>query len=305
MNIPNYIKLTLRLLLGAFFIVTAILKLFSLDHFELYIYSFNVMNFVLATVAARVIIAFEFLLGAFLMLKCFYRYVWWLMLLTLTGFTFFLIYVALFRQDSNCHCMGNLIELNPIESIIKNIISIAALIFVGKQSESVFRFKKPVIGVVFCVSILVPFVAFPMDVLYNAFRTEHAMVNPEAFEILKQDSAFVSTVDIDQDKHIIAVVASGCKFCKISSTKLNQIIDKNSLHKDKIIFVIWGDTASVRDFQNETQTRDYKYALINPLTAIDVTFGHFPTFIYTENGAVTNAVDFRGMNEEDVVTVLK
>ena len=37
------------------------------------------------------------------------------------GFTLFLIYTAIYRNDANCHCFGSFIEINPVESIIKNI----------------------------------------------------------------------------------------------------------------------------------------------------------------------------------------
>ena len=46
LNSLNIIKLIIRLLLGVFFISTAVLKLLSIDSFEVYIYSFGIVNYV-------------------------------------------------------------------------------------------------------------------------------------------------------------------------------------------------------------------------------------------------------------------
>ena len=119
--------------IGSVFVIAAILKLISIDEFEIYIYSFNLLSFFLTTFVSRIIIAGEFVLGLFLILGINYKFTWRTTFITLILFTLFLIYVAIFRQDSNCHCFGELIQLNPLESIIKNLILIVFLI-IGKLS---------------------------------------------------------------------------------------------------------------------------------------------------------------------------
>ena len=53
-------------LVGGVFIIAAILKLISIDEFEIYIYSFNIFSFLLTTFVSRIIIIGEFILGLFL-----------------------------------------------------------------------------------------------------------------------------------------------------------------------------------------------------------------------------------------------
>ena len=48
-------------------------------------------------------------------------------MIVLILFTLFLIYTAIFRNDTNCHCFGELVELSPVESIIKNVIAMILL----------------------------------------------------------------------------------------------------------------------------------------------------------------------------------
>ena len=122
--------------IGGVFIIAAILKLISIDEFEIYIYSFNIFSFLLTTFVSRIIIIGEFILGLFLILKINYRFVWKTSLIILILFTLFLTYVAIFRRDSNCHCFGELIELNPLESIVKNLILILLLLLSQQSAVS-------------------------------------------------------------------------------------------------------------------------------------------------------------------------
>ncbi|MBR3914599.1 MAG: DoxX family protein [Bacteroidales bacterium] len=125
----NYklIKDILRIGIGGMFVIAAILKLMSIDEFEIYIYSFNVLNFLLTSFVSRIIIAGEFILGLFLILKVNYKFTWNATMTVLILFTLFLIYVAISRNDTNCHCFGQLVELSPVESIIKNVIAMILL----------------------------------------------------------------------------------------------------------------------------------------------------------------------------------
>jgi thiol-disulfide isomerase/thioredoxin len=263
---------------------------------------------------ARAVIAFEFLLGAFLMLKCFYKYVWWLTIFTLIAFTLFLLYVAFFRNDANCHCMGEFIKLNPLQSIIKNVICIVPLLFIKNQEEIHFRFKKWVVGLIFAVALIVPFVVFPMDTLYNKFTAKEDLINESVLVRMQQDSVQNAEsgtqnaggrLDVDEGNYLVAVVASGCKYCKLSSLKITEIVDKNQLNKDRILFLIWGSPASIEKFKADTHTDDYHFQLMqDPNVFLNLSFGKFPTFFYTENGKMTKTFDYRGLEESDMCKIL-
>ena len=297
-------KLILRILIGIMFLTTATLKLLSIDEFELYIYSFGIFNYISVTVLARFVIAFEFLLGLFLLLKQFYKQVWWLMQLTLIGFTLFLIYVALFRNDANCHCFGDFVELNPLHSIIKNVLTIALLLFVRKETDYQLRYRKIVIGTCFAVAVILPFVVFPMDAVYNKFRSPKDPINIVAFEKLQQDTT-LRNFNIEQGNYLLAFYIPRCKFCRLSMKKVNAIVNKYQLDIDRIKIFICGDDSAVDEFKNETEALDYQFFQISPILAIDITYGHFPTFIYISNQELKNCVDLRGIEEEDIVQFLQ
>ena len=116
------VKLILKILLGLVFILSGVLKLIDVDKFELYVYSFNFLSLSLSYIAARLLIAFEFLLGVALVVNIFNKYVMRTTLITLVGFTLFLLYLILIGRTDNCHCFGEYVQFNPIESIVKNVI---------------------------------------------------------------------------------------------------------------------------------------------------------------------------------------
>ena len=177
------LRLTIRLLLGVFFIGTAVLKLLSIDSFEIYIYSFGLFSYTWTTFISRLLIFIELLIGISLIFKICLKKTWWLTMVMMVGFTLFLIYAAIFRNDSNCHCFGSLIELNPSQSIIKNIIVLVLLFFIRNEESHDY---KPVlrkwltVGIVL-VSLIVSFVLLPMDVVYNRIYSEKDNVNTVAF----------------------------------------------------------------------------------------------------------------------------
>ena len=125
---------------GSVFIIAAILKLISIDEFEIYIYSFDIFSFLLTTFVSRFIIIGEFVLGLFLILKINYKTTWRLAFISLILFTLFLVYVAIFRNDDNCHCFGELVELSPLESIVKNLILIVLLLLCRRTK---FKAQSP------------------------------------------------------------------------------------------------------------------------------------------------------------------
>ena len=304
MKAKDIILLILRLLIGALFITTAIMKLLTIDEFEAYIYSFNIFNFLLSTLVARVVIMAELLFGICLMAKLLYKYAWWLTLLMLVGFTFFLIYVAIFRNDTNCHCFGDIVQVNPPLSILKNVVTIVLMLFIRKEEDYQFKWKKWAIVAAFAVSFIVPFCVFPMDAIYNKFVSPVDEVNIVAFERVMADST-MTDFDIHEGNYVVAVYASGCKYCKMSAKRVNLMMEKLGIDSSRFQILIWGNSAHIQQFREETNCEKYPWHFISPFDAIDVVYGKFPTFILTHDGQVIQVVDYRGMDESMLVEHLK
>ena len=299
------LKTIIRIGIGAFFIVSAILKLLSIDQFELYIYSFNIVGFTLSGLAARAIIAAEILLGILLIVKVKYKAAWWLALLMLIGFSFLLIYVILFRNDSNCHCMGDLVEIKPSLSLIKNLVAIALMMCIRKEEDYHFRGRIAVLVVAFIVAIVPPFILFPVDNVYNLiYKTDNLNYNETEFNALMADST-MQEVSFDAGNYIVGVVASGCEFCHTGGLKMSEIVSNNQLDSSRVVYLIWGDSTSIRQFQTETMSDSFRFIQISPIRAIHIVNGQFPTYLFMHDGDVQSTADLHHLTEKKVTSHLQ
>ncbi len=211
-------KNIVRWLLGALFVASAIMKLLSIDTFQIYVFSFNILSFAFTEIAARLLIFTELVLGLMLILKLHYRPVWWLSTLLTAGFTLFLCYVVLFRHDANCHCFGDIIEVDPLTSIFKNLFLIVLFIFIYNSGNKHLSFykkevgseeapkQKLTLGLVdsdfrplyrkWCYAVLavggfvVSFVLFPPNAIYSQIFTKNDLVNVPLFDKSYADSSF-------------------------------------------------------------------------------------------------------------------
>lgn len=301
------LKNIIRIGIGAVFVIAAILKLLSIDEFEMYIYSFNVFNFLVTTFVARIIIAAEILLGFFLIFNLYYRSTWKVSVLTLIFFTVFLIYLLLFRNDDNCHCFGDIIEMSPLQSVGKNLIMLFLLFLVRDKNENK---SNKILTVIFCaISFFVSFVLLPADSIYNMiYSSDDNISSIDLYEsfgevdkiVFEGDSLVIDTTavfNLESKNEIIAVVSSGCKYCKIGLKKLSMIMKRQEIAPEKLNIFIWGSEKGISRFRQETLTEDYDFWHIMPNKAIDVCLGKFPTFIWLEDAEVTKVGDLRAIDD--------
>jgi thioredoxin-related protein len=291
------------------FIIAAILKLISIDEFELYIYSFDILDFLLTTLFSRLLIAGELVLGLLLVFKMCYKFTWRATLSVQIVFTLFLAYVLAFRNDSNCHCFGELVELSPLESIVKNIVVIGGLFFIKTQrrrdAETQSKFVKKIL---LAAAVIIPFVVTPMDSVYKMiYSSEKEISTVDFYETLDKvvkmdfvdnDIVFDSTAQIKMDgKQMVVIVSSGCKYCRLGVKKLSMMMRKNDIKSDNVKIFIWGSREGILNFKDETLTDDFSYWHIMPHEAVDITLGRFPTFIILEEKEIVNISDFRDIDE--------
>lgn len=321
-KIADITKLTIRLLLGALFIVAAVLKIISIDNFEIYIFSFNIFSFVTTAFLARLIIAAELFLGLCLIFKVYFKQIWWLTMLMMLGFSLFLIYAMIFRNDSNCHCFGSLVELDPKMSFVKNIITIALLLTIKKEESHIYKpiLRKWIFGIVIAISLIASFFIVPMDAIYNKIYSERQDVNTVAFQNSLNDSTYINylkvlpeksgdsvvftrekqLLDLNHGRHLINYALSGCKFCKTGAEKITLMFDRHGISHDKLVFVLVGGDVSASKFIKETNTFDYKHWRIPIPIMMDITFGSFPLYIFVEDGKIVKSGDFRIIDEKEL-----
>lgn len=293
-------KQILRLLIGCMFVAAAVMKLLTLDEFEIYIYSFKLFSYTFSTLAARVVVAAELVLGAFFIAKIFYRQVWLLIQAMLVGFSFLLIFVLLYRNDANCHCFGDIVQLNPVGSLVKNLLTIGMLFLIRKEEDFQFKGKRWFVWAVIVAGFVVPFVFFTPDAVYNKIKNPNDKINVAAYNQALTDSSFIA-LPLEHGRFMVGFFASGCKYCKQSLLKVNMIMERHHIPNTNFKYYIWGSDEDIKFFKEETSTQDIQHCVISPIIAINITSGAFPVYALVENGKIVTSFDYRGIDE----TVLK
>ena len=129
----------LKMLLGMLFLFSAAAKLVAVENFEIYIYSFHLLSLGLSFVLARIVIAGELLLGAWLLSNKFHRLACLTNFVVLILFSLFLGYVMLIGRTDDCHCFGSVAAFTPAQSLLKNAVLLLLLLFVWRYADSGWR----------------------------------------------------------------------------------------------------------------------------------------------------------------------
>jgi hypothetical protein len=229
------------------------------------------------------------------------------------GFTIFLVYIYKFRKDANCYCFGNIIEVNPLDSVLKNMIIIFFLLFIRNEDDYRFPCKRLIMGIFIAIAIVVPFIVLPMDLVYNKVAAVlnkdavHSQINETAFVELFQDST-LQHIEF-RENQMVVVYTAGCSFCKLGMKKIKSIFEKNSISQEKLVILILGNEEYIQKFQKETESQNFVFHMINErevaIKAQKAIYGTFPTFIYVKNDLPIKAVDLRRLYENDVVDFLQ
>lgn len=126
----------LKMLLGIFFVVSALAKFVAIDNFNIYVFSFGVFSYNFAVIIGWLAVSTELLLGVALITNRHHRWVCLANVLLLLGFTLFLVYAHLLGRTDSCHCMGDLLPFDPVRSILKNAVLLLLLLFVWKFANA-------------------------------------------------------------------------------------------------------------------------------------------------------------------------
>lgn len=292
------LKVLAGILLGLVFAISSVAKLSSLESFELYIFSFGYAGFDLCSIAARLIIIAEFLLGIFLAFNILPRLTRWLTGLSLAGFSIFLLWRAFIGDVESCHCMGNMVDMNPMQSLIKNIILALLLAYVWKDHGRILKHQIPVACITSAAIIIVVFLAFPPDFYYRGSSESHDL-SEEAFRPVA-DSLGLST-----GKRAVCFYSGSCEHCKHCVSKMAGIISRHSLPKDSV-FVLFMQTHENQDsvatsfFTENGEGLVLPYDYLHPVEFIPLTNGSMPLVVLFEDGELVKEYDYLSINEKEL-----
>jgi len=274
------LPLILRYVIGLVFLVSAYSKLIAPGIVEIILVAHGIVaSRETAALFVRLLVGFEFALG-FLFFQPNYlkKVVLPASLLFLLGFTIYLVYTGYILGDTqNCGCFGSMIEMLPLESIIKNIFLIAGILWLYKLiKEDGNKIILPL--TILIVSVAAVFLICP--------------IKSEKDSKFSGYTNFIGKgrVDLSDGKVILAVYNTECEHCQELAKEIN-VLSKSSKKFPEFysLFFSEGDI-SIDSFKVMTGY-NFPYRMIDARTFFDL-IGTSPPRIYLlENGVVKETWD--------------
>ena len=288
----NIISWVIRILISVLFLVSAYAKVYHEPSAYFSITTFEQKQLVplgfdssLAAFFSRTLIALEFTLGILILLPFQLKRV--VIPITIGILAFFSIHLGiqiyLTGNAGNCGCFGALIEMTPLEAIIKNVLAIGLLVilyFLQKSNQFVKNdlwFFSPV----FYLFLALLFIYIPIK------------KSPE-----KKISEFSDVVpSVDDGKVLLCFFAAGCDHCRSTMRSLDSLnsIYVNDFPRIEIVFME-EETEKIPEFF-EYAGNTYAYQILDIPTFYEVLTWErdTPGVFYMWNGNIITS--YNGINE--------
>lgn len=299
--------------MGLFFCVSSVLKLVSVDDFELYIFSFGFAAFDLCSLAARLVIVGELILGLGLISGWWHNFVNSVTAAILVAFSGFLIWRMAVGDEGSCHCFGSLVEMNPVQSLVKNVVAMIVLAFVWSRPTELFstangaaestgsgravrlakwtyRHRGAVAAVISVLASLTILIINPPDCWFRWTRGESHELNEAEFR------PYADSTGVNSGRKIVCFYSVNCEHCRHCAAKMAGIIRRNGISPGSVFCFFMQDyvdmTGPVSLFFNEYgEGLQLPYHWIYPLQFIPLTNGSMPLVCLFDNGSLVKEYD--------------
>lgn len=289
----------MKVLLGLVFIVSAILKVFDMDRFEIYVYSFHFFSLNFSFLAARAAIIVELVLGIGLVSNTLHKMYWWGSMAMLLGYTLLLIYALHLGRTDSCHCFGDFLQFDPKQSLVKNGILMFLFLLIYRMEGWQTPFRWLILCLAVMTSTIGVFVASPPDNLTSYSNPEHNLQKELFDEML--DETPLDTLNLREGKQVVAFFSTGCEYCQMAAQKLSLMQRFHGFPADDITFVFMGNEEGVSRFYEESASMHYRNVLYpDVVRLLEVINGNFPVIVLMDNGEVVREYGFRNMDETEI-----
>lgn len=292
--------LVLKMMLGVLFLVSAIAKFLGMDQFEVYVYSFGFFPLSTCFLLARLIVGCEMLLGIGLLANLCSRLVNTATIIALTLFTLFLGYVVLIGRTDSCQCFGQLVNIDPVQSIIKNAILLTLMLPVLKVQSWPWQPRWWMWVLVCAAPFAYIFIrSAPDNWLYPS---EEEIYNHEKLDSALMPEGFMGEMRLNEGRKIVAFLTPGCQFCKLADKKISTMCQRDDFDAEAVVYLTPAgdsvfdamDTVHFSRPSHNISTSDY----------LGITYGQRPMVFLLDNGKVSATCHYRNIFESDFVKFL-
>lgn len=294
----NIIRVALRVLLGATFLVSAYTKAIDFSSFELRILDTGLFGFNLSSWVAALLVVAEYAIGfGLLMLHKQMRRIrqtTWLFLLVFTAYL--VVLLATKGNDLNCGCMGETISFTPLQAIVKNVLSMSMLLLLAHfEKRSGLPLDAPFLHFA-SIGLAVVAGLFTIPSLYAEKATP--LTQPEAFNLqLLRDSAFAwrnewSDLDAKQPA-LFAFLSMGCPHCQVAADRLGSITQQQPL---PVFLIINGDSLELDAFRRTYGIEHLPASMLAAAPFIQLGGNELPSLMRVQNDSITHRLRLFNLN---------
>lgn len=300
----DILPIVLKVALGVVFIVSAVLKIIDMDQFEIYVYSFHFFSLNFSFLVARAAIIAELVLGIGLVSNCFHKLMWWGSVTMLIGYTLLLIYAQLIGRTDNCHCFGDVLQFNPWQSIIKNVVLMTLFALIYKMKGRRFRNDWLVLAGTVVVSTAAVFIVSPPDNFTSAYKPQQNL-NVDLFDEAMQQPP-LDELNLNDGKKVVCFFSTACDYCQMSAHKLSLMQQFYGFPAENICYIFMGSEEGKARFYELSQSQTYQDVIYEDVVnLLKITNGVFPVILLLEDGEVVGEYEFRSMREKEIQAFMK
>lgn len=286
----------LSVITGLVFLLSGYSKLFPIEPFEYQLVELGIVNWQLSLILARLIIGFEFYIGALLILN--YRlksFTSRITIFTLFIFSIQLIYILITKGNTtDCGCFGQFFPMTPMQALLKNIILLVISFVIIRYSNEYFDSFKSINFYLFIVSLTSIFIFNSVDFNYsrNYLNKPYENFSLNLDTLYNSNSVKFSPpkLDVRKGKHIVLFLSASCQHCKIAAQKTRIIKKKNS--SIPVYYFINGDDKDIDLFIKKTECYNIPYSKLNNPFFVSIAGIHLPVIYYLNNSVVEKQVDY-------------
>lgn len=292
-------------IIGLFFILSAVAKLFPVISFEFSLGSYGI-PWAWTPYFARTVISIELILGIFLILQ--YRLKKLSIPLTYL-FLVFMTLVLVYRwmtagADADCGCMGEWLKMTPLQSILKNILIVLLLFFAQKSFNitSTNTVKNYLLAILGIIAFTAPYIIEPVYVGVNtSFDTQDA--HPLDTNLFYTENQIdTPKIELLKGKHIIAFLSIKCPHCQKAANKLGIIHRQHPEYP--IHLFINGKKETVNEFRKKYDCESIPYSILLQPQFLQLSGPNLPSIQYVKDGIIQRNVDYLDMDNTGIEAFL-
>ena len=273
------------------------MKVFDMDRFEIYVYSYHFFNLNFSFLVARAAIILELVLGIGLLSQTMHKLYWWGSVAMLGGYSLLLKYALTLGRTDSCHCFGDFLQLDPKQSLIKNGVLLVLFLLVYKMDSWRTPFRWLILILAIMASSIGVFVASPPDNMANTDPAHNLQI--ELFEEML-DEAPLDSLHLDEGKQIVCFFSAGCEYCQTAARKLSLMQQFHGFPRERVTYLFMGGEAEVSRFYELSESERYREVIYPDSRMLKAVSGNLPTIVLMENGEVVKECGLRDMQEDEI-----